>query len=121
MSQPDTGPDALIGEPVTLINVFTVPLAESERFLRRWRDNARIMAAQPGFIRARMYRALDDEVELRFINVAEWDSGEALNRARANAQRRSSVQRVLDDPELHVTVQPAVYQVDIDVRPGDVL
>jgi heme-degrading monooxygenase HmoA len=121
MSQPDTGPDALVGEPVTLINAFTVPPAESERFLRRWRDNARIMAAQPGFIRARMFRALDDEVGLRFINVAEWNSGKALDHARANPEWRSSVQRLLDDPELHVTARPAVYQVVIDVRPGDAL
>lgn len=54
MSQPDTGPDALVGEPVTLINAFTVPPAESDRFLRRWQDNARIMATAPGFIRARL-------------------------------------------------------------------
>ncbi len=121
MSQPDIEPDALVGEPVSLINAFTVPLAESERFPRRWQDNARIMAAQPGFIRARMYRALDDEVELRFINVAEWDSGIALDYARANPEWRLSVQWLLDDPELHITARPAVYQLGIDVQPGDAL
>jgi heme-degrading monooxygenase HmoA len=119
MSQPDTGPDAQVDEPVTLINAFTVPSAESDRFLLRWRDNARIMAAQPGFVSARMYRALDDGVELRFVNVAEWDSGKALDRARANPEWRASVRRLIEDPELHVTARPAVYQVEIDVRPGD--
>jgi hypothetical protein len=34
-------------KPVTLINAFTVPLHESDRFLRRWKENARIMAGQP--------------------------------------------------------------------------
>jgi heme-degrading monooxygenase HmoA len=114
-------PSAYVDEPVTLINAFTVPPEESERFLHRWKDNARIMAGQPGFIRARMYRSLVDDVELRFINVAEWGSGKALDAARADPQWRASMRRVLDDPDLHVTPRPVVYQVAIDVNPGDPL
>lgn len=95
-----------------------VPPEESERFLRRWKDNARIMAGQPGFIGARMYRSLVDDVELRFINVAQWDSGKALDAARANPEWRTSMKRVLDDPDLHVTPRPVVYQVAIDVHPA---
>jgi heme-degrading monooxygenase HmoA len=121
MSHPVTLTDALVGEPVTLINAFTVPPEESERFLRRWADNARIMASQPGFIRARMYRSLVDDVELRFINVGEWDSGKALDAARADPDWRASMQRGLDDPDLHITPRPVVYQVAIDVHPGDPL
>ena len=134
MSQPGTGDpaerpvfqvastrEALGSEPVTVINAFTVPPDESEQFLRWWKDNARLMAGQPGFIRARMYRSLADDVELRFVNVAEWDSGKALNAATANPEFRASVQRVLDDPDLHVIPRPAVYRVAIDVHPGDPL
>lgn len=113
--------DALVSEPVTLINAFTVPPEESDRFLRMWKDNARIMARQPGFIRARMYRSLVDDVELRFINVAEWDSGTALDQARADPEWRASIQRALDDPDLHFTPRPVVYQVTVDVHPGDPL
>lgn len=104
---------------VTLINAFTVPSEESECFLRRWRDNARMMATRPGFIRARMYRSLRADAELRFVNVAEWASEQALGEATANPEFQASVQRVLDDPDLHVTPRPAVYQVAVDVRPGD--
>lgn len=106
---------------VTLINAFTVPVEESEHFLERWTDNARIMAQQPGFIRAVMYRSLDDRAELRFVNVAEWESGDALDAARTNPEWRASVQRVLDDPELHITARPVIYRTDLDVRPGDLL
>jgi heme-degrading monooxygenase HmoA len=113
--------DAVVSEPVTLINAFTVPVPESERFLSRWKDNARIMAGQPGFIRARMYRSLVDDVELGFINVAEWASGKALDAARANPTWRASMQRVLDDPDLHIIARPVVYQTAIDVHPGDSL
>jgi heme-degrading monooxygenase HmoA len=119
MSQPVTMTDVPTSEPVTMINAFTVPLVESERFLQRWRDNARIMAGQPGFVRARMYRSLVDDAELRFINVAEWSSGETLAKARANPEFLASVQRLMDDPELHVRPRPAIYQVVVEVRPGD--
>lgn len=107
--------------PVTVINAFTVPLQESQRFLQRWKDNARIMAGQPGFVRARMYRALVDDAELRFVNVAEWKSEKALSNARANPEFQASVQRLANDPELHVTPRPAIYQVAVEVHPGDKL
>lgn len=121
MRQPSIGFGALVNEPVTLINAFTVPPEESERFLDRWKDNARIMAGQPGFVRARMYRSVMDDAELGFVNVAEWDSAKALEAATANPVWRDSVRRLLEDPGLHVIPRPVVYQVAVDVRPGDTL
>jgi heme-degrading monooxygenase HmoA len=121
MSQSVTPPEVPVSEPVTLINAFTVPLEESERFLERWRDSARVMAGQPGFIRARMHRSLVDDAELRFINVAEWASGKTLARAQANPEWLATVRRMLDDPELHIIPRPGVYQVAIDVLPSDTL
>ncbi|MEC3980498.1 antibiotic biosynthesis monooxygenase family protein [Amycolatopsis sp. H20-H5] len=112
-------PDALVSEPVVLINAFTVPIEESDRFLVRWKDNARVMAEQPGLVRARLFRSLVDDVELRFVNVAEWESGTALDQARANPEWRASMRRVIDDPELHVVARPVVYQSVVDVGPGD--
>jgi heme-degrading monooxygenase HmoA len=113
--------EAPVEEPVTLINAFTVPPHESDRFLRRWKENARIMAGQPGFIRARMYKSLVEDAELSFINMAEWSSGKALEKARANPEFLTSVRRLMEDPELHVTPRPAIYQVAVEVRPGDML
>ncbi|MGH3321640.1 MAG: antibiotic biosynthesis monooxygenase family protein [Streptosporangiaceae bacterium] len=110
-----------MSDPVTLINAFTVPPQEAERFLYRWKDNARIMAARPGLIRARMYRSLADDAELRFINVAEWRNRKALDEATANPDFRASTRRLLDDPDLHVTPRPVMYQVAIDIHPGDPL
>jgi len=119
MSQHFTPREVAVSEPVTLINAFTVPLDESERFLQRWRDGVRVMTGQPGFIRARVHQSLTNDAELRFVNVAEWDSGNALARAQANPEWRASVQRTLGDPTLRITSRPAVYQVAVDVRPGD--
>jgi heme-degrading monooxygenase HmoA len=119
MSEPFTGPDARTAEPVTLINLFTVPPGESEAFLHHWRRSARIMAAQPGFVRARLHRALDEDVELRFVNVAEWASGTAFDRARTDREFLAESRRVLDEPQLHISGRPAPYRVALDVHTGD--
>jgi len=107
-----------MAEPITLINVFTVPLEESERFLEFWRRRARIMAAQPGFVRARMYRAVHDHTELRFITVAEWADEKSLDDALARADSQAPPQR---PAVAGITSRPAVYHLAVDVHPGDLL
>jgi heme-degrading monooxygenase HmoA len=113
--------DALVSEPVSMINAFTVPAVESDRFLQRWRDNARAMAKQQGFSRARMYQSLITDSELRFINVAEWASGKDLAQARKNPEWRAAVERMFGDPDLHITPRPSVYELTVEVHPGDTL
>ena len=49
MGQRITPPEAPVSEPITMINAFTVPVHESERFLEAWKDNARALANQPRF------------------------------------------------------------------------
>jgi heme-degrading monooxygenase HmoA len=105
-------------EPITLINAFTMPAAESTRFLEHWRRSAAIMAAQPGFVRARMYQATGDGAPA-FVNVAEWASETDLDHARANPEWQATIRDLLTDPELHVTARPMVYRVAVDLRPGD--
>lgn len=120
MSKLNSGPDALIAGPVTLINPFTVPPAETAQFLSHWRQSAGIMAAQPGLVRACLYRALDDAAEVPFVNIAQWDSGIAFDQARANPDFRAEGQRVLDAPQLHIAGRPGVYQIALVVHPSDV-
>ncbi|WP_431968792.1 antibiotic biosynthesis monooxygenase family protein [Nocardia sp. bgisy134] len=108
-------------QPVTLVNAFSVPMSQKDRFLDRWKDNARCMASAPGFLRARMLQAVNDKAELTFINVAEWATGTALDAARTNPEWQQSIKRLTDDPELDVTPRPMVYRTAIDVAPGDTL
>lgn len=119
MSEPFTGPDANVAEPITLINLFTVPPGESEAFLHHWRRSARIMAARYGFVRARLYQAMDDTVRFRFVNVAEWASGVAFDRARTDPDFLTESRRVLGEPGLHITGRPAPYRIAFDVKAGD--
>ncbi|MCC3332093.1 antibiotic biosynthesis monooxygenase family protein [Nocardia abscessus] len=112
---------AVTDQPVTLVNAFSVPMSQKDRFLSRWKDNARCMTSAPGFIRARMLQAVNDKAELTFINVAEWESGTALDAARTNPEWQQTIQRMNDDPELDVTARPMVYRTAIDAGPGDPL
>jgi heme-degrading monooxygenase HmoA len=106
-------------EPVTLVNLFKVPPGSRSNSLSGWKDNARVMMGQPGFIRLRLLRSLVDDADMRYINVAEWASGADLERGYANPEWQASVQRLLKDRELHVTAQPRVYEVALELRPGD--
>lgn len=104
-------------EPVTLIVSFEVPVQESERFLDHWRENARIMARQPGLIRARMHRSVSDDAEARFVNVAEWTSRAAYEAAIAQPEVLASAQRMRADPNLHMRGRPVIYEVAVTVTP----
>ncbi|MEU4542104.1 antibiotic biosynthesis monooxygenase family protein [Nonomuraea dietziae] len=106
--------------PITMINAFTVPVEESEVFLPLWEENAEIMARQPGFIRARLHRSMIDEAELRFVNVAQWESGRQLEEALSRPEWQESAQRLLNDPGLHITARPSIYEVIVDLLPSRV-
>ncbi|GAA5053409.1 antibiotic biosynthesis monooxygenase family protein [Nocardia callitridis] len=112
---------AVTDEPVTLINAFSVPFAQKERFLMRWKSNARLMAAAPGFVGARMMQSLNENAEFTFVNVAEWSSGSALDAARTDPEWQRSVQRLIDDEELDAVAHPMVYKAALHVVPGDPL
>ena len=115
-----------MGRRVVSITAFRVPVDESDRFLDRWSEIARIMARQPGMVRARMHRALADDDQPpfvaedgqpRFVTVVEWESRQALDRAVATLELRASAQRMWEDPSLHFTAHHLVYGVAVELRP----
>ena len=109
-----TGVDA----PVTLIKNYAVPTAEAEHFIEVYRENARIMSAQPGFIGSRLHRALGDGPEARFVHIANWESGIQLDEATANPEWRASLQEMFNDPSLHITSEPGAYRVVVELHPS---
>lgn len=65
---------------VMLINPFEVPEETTdEDFLQGWQRAADYMREQPGFVASRLHRALAPDARFRFINVAEWESPQALS------------------------------------------
>ncbi|MGW6441494.1 ferritin-like domain-containing protein [Lentzea sp. NPDC055074] len=105
-------------EPVVVIKSYTVPAGEAEHFVEVYRENARIMSAQPGFVRSRLHRPLADGPDVRFVHVAEWRSGTELDEAVTDPEWRASVRRLFDDPGLHVVSEPASYRVAVELRPS---
>ncbi len=60
--------------PVILINPFEVDPAAGDDFVRSWRVAADYMKRQPGFIAARLHRALGPNARFQFVNIAQWES-----------------------------------------------
>lgn len=102
--------DPIADQPVTLINVFEVPVDQAETFLAQWRERAQGMSAQPGFRDAVMYRAMSSETRFQFVNVSHWDSAEAHQEAIARPEFQAEVRAVAQDPHQHVSANPALYQ-----------
>ena len=93
---PDTG-------PITLINVFEIRGDDVELFLQEWRERAEFLGGQPGFRSLRLHRALNPDSRFQLVNVAEWDSAEALQAATSQDFFQQSTQRSMQDSPLPPT------------------
>lgn len=103
---PTADPKSSDKSSVVLINTFVVPVAMEEAFLGWWRMLKPAFAAQPGFIRANLHRSLDQNERYRFINIAEWESSEAYQRAL------SSLWSVAPKPTIAgLEWHPALYEI----------
>lgn len=98
--------------PVTLINVFNIDPGHVDAFLAGWQERAAFMSRQPGFRSFRLHRALTPDTPFQLVNVAEWDSIEALGAATAQPFFRESAQRSID--EFDVTAHPGIYSIAIE-------
>jgi heme-degrading monooxygenase HmoA len=101
-----TRPEATSG-PITFINVFEIEPEQVDGFLAGWRERAEFMSKQPGFRSFRLHRALRPDARFQLVNVAEWDSAEALRAATAQPTFQDSVRRSV--AEFGVTAYPGVY------------
>ena len=65
--------------PITLINIFEIGADDVDQFLREWEERAEFLGRQPGFRSLRLHRAVNPDSRFGLVNVAEWDSAEALH------------------------------------------
>jgi heme-degrading monooxygenase HmoA len=98
--------------PITLINVFEISPDDVEHFLLQWRERAQFLGSQPGFRSLRLHRALSPDSRFQLVNVAEWDSAQALDAATAHDDFKQSAQRSMHD--FAVAANPALYGVVIE-------
>lgn len=90
--------------PIVLVNTFFVPREKTEEFLACWREDAAFMKSCPGFISAQLHRGTAGS-QLA-VNIATWESTEALARAHSNPEFRARSSKHPDG----VVVYPHVYQ-----------
>ncbi len=89
-----------------LINPFEVPARNDDEFLRGWEQGANFLRQQPGFISARLHRALPPDARFRFINVAEWESPQQFQAAVGSEEfRRMSAGAAPNYPALFEVVR----------------
>ena len=72
--------------PVTLINVFEVPVGAEQEVVEWWKRSSEALQKEPGFIDAHLHRSLRTDARFQLINIAHWETVEALNNARLKHQ-----------------------------------
>jgi heme-degrading monooxygenase HmoA len=82
------------GGPVVLINQFNVAAGDAERLLEAWADDAAYMKRQPGFISTQLHRGTAGSST--FMNVAVWESAQALAAAFGSPEFQRSLARYPD-------------------------
>jgi heme oxygenase (mycobilin-producing) len=99
--------------PITLVNLFEIEPANLEAFLVGWRERAALMSKQPGFRYLQLLRALSPDSRFQLVNVAEWESADALRAATACEDFQASARRAVE--EAGVTAHPGIYRVAFEV------
>ena len=94
-------------EPVTFINVFEVDPDQLDDFIAGWKKRGEIMRNQPGFRSFHLHRARSPESSYQLVNVAQWDSVEALQAATRNEEFQASIREVTE--RFRVVAHPGVY------------
>ena len=77
------------GDPVILINTFTVDPEDVEQFLTAWAADAAYFKGQPGFISTQLHRGIAGSCV--FLNYAVWESTEHFRRAFTNPDFRAKL------------------------------
>ena len=60
--------------PVTLINVFSVPRAKEDEFVKWWKEVKENITKQEGFISGKFHKSIKPDSKFNFINVAIWEN-----------------------------------------------
>ena len=72
---------------ITTIVHFSLPKENMSEFLTHWKKMRDVMLKQPGALDGAFHQSIDDDSPFQFINVAHWESPEALaNALRATGQ-----------------------------------
>jgi heme-degrading monooxygenase HmoA len=80
--------------PVVLINRFNVAPEDAEQLLQAWAEDAAFMKQQPGYISTQLHRGIAGSTT--FINIAVWESAQALAQAFGSPEFQAHIARYPD-------------------------
>jgi len=105
--QQDTG-------PVVLINRFNVAPEDADRLLQAWAEDAAFMKQQPGYISTPLHRGVAGSTT--FVNVAVWESAQAVARAFGSSEFQARTARYPDSAVAapHLFEKVAVAGICVD-------
>jgi len=92
---------------VIVINPFEVPKGKEEQSLTMWDKFAGYFRRQPGYVSARLYRAINPDERFHLVTVAEWASPEHFMAALKNQELQKIVDATTDNSEN----DPGLYEV----------
>jgi quinol monooxygenase YgiN len=90
--------------PITLVNVFVVPLESQDKFLDAWREDAEFMTGRPGCVSTQMHRGTAGSQLL--VNVAVWESTQSLFAAFSTPEFQAAAARYPDG----ITAYPHILE-----------
>jgi quinol monooxygenase YgiN len=90
--------------PVVLINKFNVSPGDVDAMLDAWADDAAWMKQQPGYISAQLHRGVAGSTT--FVNIAVWESAQALGRAFGSPQFQARIAHYPDS----TTTSPHIFE-----------
>lgn len=90
--------------PIVLANTFLVPDGGTESFLEHFRKQAEFMKAQPGFVSLQMHQGTARSRLM--MNVAIWESTEALAKALGNPEFQRLSAEMSDD----IVAYPHIFE-----------
>jgi heme oxygenase (mycobilin-producing) len=98
--------------PVTFVNVFELDPDNVDEFMQGWKERAEIMRTQPGFRSFRLHRALIPDASYQLVNVAVWESLNALRAATAKPEFQASIREAA--ARFGAVAHPGVYTTVVE-------
>ena len=95
---------------VTLINVFSVPKAKEDEFVKWWQDVKENITKQEEFISGKFHKSIKPDSKYNFINVAIWENDGLYWKA----YERSVTPMKAKLGQLGVEMTPALYHVSFE-------
>lgn len=75
--------------PIVFFNIFHVAPEDVDGFMKAWRADGEFMQKQPGYVSTQLHRGIAGSTT--FINVAVWDSLDAMRVAVSSPEFQASL------------------------------